>query len=56
MMQSIFRLPNMGNLSPSLGLGAIGMPGYILFNYLHSSIKSQHFNSLHLETRPTLDS
>lgn len=27
MMQSIFRLPNMGNLSPSLGLGAIGMPG-----------------------------
>ena len=29
-------LPDIGNLSPSLGLGAIGMPGLDCINLVHS--------------------
>ena len=29
MMGSIFPLPDLGVLSPSLGLGAVGMPGFV---------------------------
>lgn len=46
-------LPALGNLSPSLGLGAVGMPGYVI---PITTSSSPMLTILSVETLPTLDS